>query len=67
VCSLPNATPACTNGSCSIASCANNFANCDGVAGNGCEINTQIDPTHCGNCATVCSVANGTPGCAAGA
>lgn len=47
--------------------CAPDFADCDGMSANGCEIGTATDPLHCGNCATACSAPNGTPGCSASA
>ncbi len=37
VCALPNANTACNAGSCVLVSCQEGFANCDGVAANGCE------------------------------
>jgi hypothetical protein len=37
VCSLPNATPACPSGTCTIASCSGGFFDCDAQAPNGCE------------------------------
>ena len=53
-CNLPNASPICTNGTCSISSCVAGFINCDGNAANGCEINLRTDPMNCGNCGTRC-------------
>ena len=57
-CSLANATPNCVGGSCGIANCSPNFADCDGSAADGCEVNTQTTPAHCGGCLTACSGAN---------
>jgi hypothetical protein len=37
VCSFPNATSACMNGSCAIASCKSPWVDLDKIAGNGCE------------------------------
>ena len=54
VCSLANATPACSSGACSIASCNAGYANCDGVASNGCEVNLNTDVNNCGGCGHVC-------------
>jgi hypothetical protein len=52
VCSLPNATAGCAAGACTIASCNAGFANCDGMAANGCEVNLNSDTANCGACST---------------
>jgi hypothetical protein len=52
--SLPNASAMCAGGACSIGMCNANFANCDGQAMNGCEVNLQTDRTHCGACGNTC-------------
>jgi hypothetical protein len=46
----------CTNtpGSFTCA-CAPTFANCDGVATNGCEVDLFADANNCGSCGTACS------------
>jgi hypothetical protein len=67
LCATPNATPACVGGACTVASCNAGFADCNGVAADGCEVNTQTDAAHCGGCGVACSIANGTPSCVAGA
>ncbi len=54
VCSLPNATSACSASACAVAVCNTGFGDCDGVASNGCEANLQSDPNHCGACGTAC-------------
>jgi hypothetical protein len=53
-CGFPNATAACRNGVCVLASCAANHADCDGNETNGCEVDLATDPRHCGACATAC-------------
>jgi hypothetical protein len=54
-------------GPCTITACNAGFADCDGVAANGCEASLQTDAAHCGSCATTCSaVSNGTAACTAG-
>jgi hypothetical protein len=54
-CRFPNAAAACTAGRCAIGACVAGFVNCDGDATNGCEVNTQTDPTNCGACGTACA------------
>ncbi|MDI1483908.1 hypothetical protein [Polyangium sp. y55x31] len=46
--------------------CEPGHADCDGNAANGCEVDTQVDPAHCGACGAACTATNGTPGCSAG-
>ena len=52
--SLPNASAMCAGGACTIGMCNANFANCDGQAMNGCEVNLQSDRTNCGACGNAC-------------
>jgi hypothetical protein len=66
-CALANAVAICTAGSCAIASCAEGFADCDGMASTGCEaaVNTV---EHCGTCGRACGSAGTTMvACTAGA
>ncbi len=67
-CSLKNATARCGGaGQCAIAACIGTNQDCNGVADDGCEIDTDHDPQHCGDCdAPACVVPNATPDCAAG-
>ncbi len=65
-CSFPNAAAICASGACALGTCNAGYSNCDGVAANGCEVDTRTDVTHCGSCSRACAVVNGTPGCAAG-
>jgi hypothetical protein len=53
-CSLPNATPACSNRACTISICNSGFGNCDNNATNGCEVNLSTDPNNCGSCNRIC-------------
>ncbi|MEZ4407961.1 MAG: hypothetical protein R3A52_16020 [Polyangiales bacterium] len=53
-CSLANATAGCASGACTVASCNTGFANCNGMASDGCEVNTRNDNNHCGVCGNVC-------------
>jgi hypothetical protein len=66
-CAPANATGACAVGSCSVASCNAGFGDCDGMAANGCEVNTRTDAANCNACGTRCAPANATGACAAGA
>jgi hypothetical protein len=34
--------------------CPNGFANCDGIAASGCNVNLDDDPANCGACKDVC-------------
>lgn len=36
--------------------CNLGFENCDAIPGNGCEINTNTDRQHCGDCTTTCPI-----------
>ena len=61
----PHMTATCSAGACSYA-CVASYADCNSVAGDGCEVNTTSSVTHCGSCSTVCpSGANATAACTA--
>ncbi len=54
-CRLTNvATHGCAAGACTIEACAPGFADCDGMASNGCEVNTDTTNTSCGACGRSC-------------
>ncbi len=60
----PNATPVCALGGC-VYVCIPGFADCDGVASNGCEVNLATDTANCGTCAHTCPTgAHATATCA---
>jgi hypothetical protein len=66
-CSLPNAVSNCVNSLCAVSGCSAGFANCNGTAADGCEINTATDTSHCGSCGSPCSAVNVSPvTCSAG-
>lgn len=48
----PNAEPGCQGGKC-VLQCASQYADCDGDASNGCEVDLR-DAAHCGSCTTAC-------------
>jgi hypothetical protein len=64
-CLFNNATAGCSqHGECAILACVKPFANCDTRAENGCEVDLDHDPAHCGSCSSACgAIAHGTPGC----
>lgn len=64
-CALPNATAGCTSGTCTVAACNAGYADCDGVASNGCEASLAT-PTNCGACGRACSLANASSSCSTG-
>jgi len=66
-CKSANATVTCNLGVCAISTCNNNYADCDKLYSNGCEVNLLIEPLHCGSCTTVCSFAGvSSPLCSSG-
>jgi hypothetical protein len=62
-----NAATTCQAGTCGF-TCNTGFANCDGNAGNGCEVNLQTDASNCGTCGNRCSGScnAGSCGCLSG-
>jgi hypothetical protein len=65
-CSFPNATAGCTGGTCVVVSCNTGFANCNGIAADGCEINLTTSVTNCGSCGNTCSFPNAFASCTGG-
>ncbi|MBL8684654.1 MAG: hypothetical protein JNK05_36095 [Myxococcales bacterium] len=66
VCAPANATGVCAAGGCGIGSCDPGFADCDGNAANGCEVDTRSSVGSCGACGNACAPANGAGVCAMG-
>jgi hypothetical protein len=63
VCAFPNATAQCFKvdpgaGNCGISSCNPGFADCDMLTFDGCEVDTQTDPSNCGKCGNVCEASD---------
>ena len=54
-CTVPGGTSACTAGTCSVATCPTNFADCNDDYADLCEVSTLTDEDHCGNCNTKCT------------
>jgi hypothetical protein len=65
-CALANATPVCAAGACVIGTCAEGFADCNGVAADGCEVNLNSSASNCGGCGSACDLPHATPACTAG-
>ncbi len=67
-CDAPNGTPSCEMGVCRVASCVTGFADCNGSAADGCEVDTRSAVAHCGGCGMACPARTNTLStCAAGA
>ena len=65
-CSYAHAAAACANSACALGACDAGWVDCDGIAANGCEASTT-STAHCGGCGNVCSFANASATCSAGA
>lgn len=66
-CSFPHAAGVCSQSTCQMGACDLAWKDCDQIASDGCEINTDSDPLNCGGCDDACSTAGGTPQCWGGA
>lgn len=64
---VANGQPGCTGGACGIGACNANFQDCNMLASDGCEVNTQTDRNHCGSCTNACNLPNAVPACTGGA
>jgi hypothetical protein len=67
---VANGSGGCVMAKCTVGSCNMGFADCDMMAGNGCEVNLMTDANHCGTCMTNCMMSmtghlciNGACGC----
>jgi len=66
-CPVAHATAICVMGKCAVGACTGTYKDCNNDAVDGCEIDTDHDPMHCGSCdASPCVVPNATPDCSAG-
>jgi hypothetical protein len=66
VCQLANATAGCNAGACTVAECDPGFGDCNQDASDGCEIDLEHDPDHCGTCDRACDLAHADSICQAG-
>ncbi|AKV00249.1 Tryptophan synthase alpha chain [Labilithrix luteola] len=57
---LSTNTAICRGGVCGLI-CKNGLADCNGFTGDGCEIDLQTDPRHCGACGHECDLGLGQP------
>ncbi len=64
-CTNPGGSTQCTGGNCQPV-CNAGRANCDGIATNGCEVNTNTSTSNCGACNAACVNPNGTTSCVSG-
>lgn len=66
-CPTPANSVATCNGTTCGSVCAAGFADCDGLPGNGCEVDLRVTSMNCGTCGHACTLPNATAGCSAGA
>src|SRR5439155_793747 len=52
---------------CQVNMCPAGRGDCDRISANGCEVDTNTDPTNCGTCGAACAFPNAGASCAAGA
>jgi hypothetical protein len=62
-CLFDNGVGICSGGNCFLDSCLPEYANCDGVNSNGCEVHLMSDPDNCNFCNNICPDDTGTPFC----
>ena len=63
VCTVGGGSAICSGGACGVGTCAAPREDCDGMAGNGCEVDTSNDVNNCGGCGDVCNVPNADEVC----
>ena len=61
----PQQSAECAGGVC-VTTCLEGFADCDGLAGNGCEIDLQNDADSCGACENSCDLRDALARCSEG-
>lgn len=62
---LPHASASCVAGACAIGACNAGYADCDGDASNGCEVDTHTT-SDCGGCGQTCTLPNAQTACPSG-
>lgn len=66
-CAPTNAIGECVAGECTIVRCESDlYTDCNGLVGDGCEVQLQTDTGNCGACGNRCSFPSATPECAGG-
>jgi hypothetical protein len=66
-CAVANGTPACKGSRCAVGACQPGWADCNGAAVDGCEVNVDVDTANCGQCGAACDfVPNGQAACKSG-
>ncbi|MBI5546536.1 MAG: hypothetical protein HY901_21860 [Deltaproteobacteria bacterium] len=61
---VAHGTRACLANVCGIGACDADFADCDGDAANGCEVNLKTDALHCDACDSPCTgLSHAAPAC----
>jgi hypothetical protein len=65
-CALAHASPVCGLHGCAVGECVLGFADCDGIAENGCETNVGDDAENCGKCGARCSSERALTACVGG-
>jgi Concanavalin A-like lectin/glucanases superfamily len=63
-CRAAHAAPLCVGGACALGPCENGWANCNGRAEDGCEVDTRASAQFCGSCLVSCG--QSTPRCEQG-
>lgn len=62
----PGRLAECRDGACIDLGCAAGRDDCDGVPGNGCEVDIQTSLQHCGSCGLTCTFPGAAGVCSAG-
>lgn len=64
---IANGAPGCGGGQCTVGACTGTFADCNGVAADGCETDLASTVAHCGGCQQPCQQPpNGVARCTIG-
>jgi MYXO-CTERM domain-containing protein len=62
-CDIPNATAACSAGACVVAECEAGWGDCNGEGEDGCEVELDTNPNHCGGCGQLCELDHASAEC----